>query len=562
MSPASFSTNRQGGRARRSIMLADAVLRINASLALSHSSTSALGRVIDIAREFMGAHEAFVRVSTGDDWLRAVSSSEEPAESCEYLEAAYADIHALVCRTANPVRLSESDLARFPAFQGAAARARGRRFPPRALLAVPLTAGDESNLGLMQFVNKSAREFTLYDEAVALRLGDAVASAMQNHRLYAELQESVRCKDRFLVTLGHELRNPLAIISTATELLRRLGPPDARVNELRDMISGQVRQMNRLIEDLLDVTRIGQGKIALRKEQCDLVSLVCRTVDDNRPLLAESGLELRMDVPDQPLWVSVDHARIAQVVGNLLCNAIKFTEKGGTVTVRLRKASAAETCELMIVDTGIGMDSKTLANIFEPFHQAQRSSQRSRGGLGLGLALVKGLVELHGGEVRAFSEGPGCGSEVRITLPLEKRSVNSLPDLHAHNKLLIQNNRSYRILIIEDNQLAAACIQMCLRESGHVVEVTHTGSAGIELARRFHPEVVLCDIGLPDLDGYAVARVLRREEALARPRLIAISGYGQEEDRRQAGESGFDVHLTKPFDMEDLQRILSNLAVP
>lgn len=365
------------------------------------------------------------------------------------------------------------------------------------------------------------------------------------------LKEADRRKDEFLAMLGHELRNPLGVINTSIELMRWEAPADPTLAEVREMMERQVEHMSRLLDDLLDISRINRGQIRLKREPCDLTQTVRQTAEDFRPRLEGMGLELVVDVPDRPLWITGDHTRLVQIVENLLQNAHKFTEIGGRVTVQLVQ-SLDSTAVLKIQDTGMGMEPDVMAHAFEPFSQSDRGLDRRGGGLGLGLALVKGLVELHGGAVAAYSEGKGQGSEFVITLPLAQAPVH---EDHVH-ETSPQGGWSYRILIIEDNPMGARSMRMLLTRLGHTVEVAHSGLEGIQVALRLRPEVVLCDIGLPGMDGYAVARALRQEAELHDIYMIAITGYGQREDQRRSIEAGFDAHLTKPVDLKNLQQLL------
>ena len=317
------------------------------------------------------------------------------------------------------------------------------------------------------------------------------------------LKEADRRKDDFLAVLAHELRNPLAPIRNAVQVMKLIGPADADVCLARDVIDRQVAHLARLVDDLLDVSRISRGKVLLRAERLDLVPLVRAAVGDHRPLLESTGLRLVVDLPDRPIWVQGDPTRLLQVTGNLLQNARKFTDPGGTVTVRLAAEPDGAAATLVVRDTGIGMDDAMLARLFEPFTQADRSLDRSRGGLGLGLALVKGLVELHGGSVRARSDGPGTGSELTVRLPT---AVPAQPPAERPGGP-IASGRSLRVLVIEDHRDAAESLRMLLRLYGHRVDIARTGLDGLEAARQLRPDVVLCDIGLPGgMDGYAVAR--------------------------------------------------------
>ena len=371
----------------------------------------------------------------------------------------------------------------------------------------------------------------------------------------AAVREANRHKDEFLAMLGHELRNPLGIITTALELMRYRDVTDT-AHELRDMIDGQVQHMRRLIDDLLDVTRITTGKIHLEKERCELSGIISKTLAAYHESLKVSGLSLEVRLPDEPFFFTGDRTRIEQVIGNLLHNATKFTESGGKVTVELRASSDRKSAILTLRDTGIGIDAATLPRIFETFTQADRAVDRSRGGLGLGLALVKGLVELHGGEVKAESEGIGKGATFTLRLPLDAPSISPVSQEHGD----LPRIRPFRMVIIEDNFIAARSTQMLLNELGHKSEIAHNGIQGIAIVEQFRPEVVLCDLGLPGIDGYEVARRLRHRSDLSEVHLISTSGYGQEEDKQRAIQAGFDAHLVKPIDFRELQRLLSELS--
>src|SRR5262245_5096716 len=387
-------------------------------------------------------------------------------------------------------------------------------------------------------------------------LARQAADLIERKQAEEALLDTDRRKDEFLAVLGHELRNPLGIISTVAELMHKRTAANTELEELRDIITRQVRQMARLLDELLDISRIARGQIRLKKEPCDLTEVVGKTVEDHRSLLEASGLHIKTELPDESLWVMGDRIRLAQIVGNALQNANKFTDRGGAVTIRLAKATEAQTAILTVRDTGIGMEPELLARAFEPFIQAEHSIDRSRGGLGLGLALVKGLVELQEGQVAIASNGPGHGVELTIQFPLIDAPAQAAMAVEpAYESACLR-----RVLIIEDSPIAARSTRMFLMANGHTVEVAHDGQTGIEMARRFRPEVVLCDIGLPGLDGYGVGRALRMEPGLNGVYLIAVTGYGQEEDQRRAREAGFDGHLTKPIDFAELEQMLATLA--
>ncbi len=369
-----------------------------------------------------------------------------------------------------------------------------------------------------------------------------------------QLVETDRRKDEFLAMLGHELRNPLAPIRNCLHLLRSPRLSGGQSERSLLTIERQVLHLTRLVDDLLDIARVSRGKILLRRERLNLVETVRATVEDHRQELEAAGLALDLELSGEPLWIDGDPTRISQVVGNVLSNAGKFTEPGGRIAVAVRREG--EAAAVAVRDTGIGMEPELLARAFEPFSQAEWGPDRGRGGLGLGLALVKALVELHGGSVVAASPGPGRGTEVVMRLPLaagrEERAM-------AENSAAAPD-QSRRCLVIEDNVDAAESLALLLQLSGHEAEVAFDGAAGVEKARSFRPEVVFCDIGLPGgLDGYAVARAFRADPELRSAFLVALTGYGQEEDRRRALEAGFDAHLTKPADIDELKRMLARV---
>jgi two-component system CheB/CheR fusion protein len=370
-------------------------------------------------------------------------------------------------------------------------------------------------------------------------------------RAQEALHAEARRKDDFLAMLGHELRNPLAPIRNSMYVLARPDATEAQSLKARTTIERQVTHLTRLVDDLLDISRISRGKILLRTQRLDLAALVRAAIDDHRLSTSTAGLELEFELPDHPLWVAADPTRLAQVVGNILHNAVKFTNRGGRIRVSIRVEAGQAV--VSVLDSGVGISQETLALLFQPFHQADAGIDRGRGGLGLGLALVKRLVEMHDGSVEVHSKGVNMGTRIDIRLPLEdQREGSTDPDAST------VPGRPRRCLVIEDNADAAESMGLLLEMSGHEVEIAHDGRQGLEAAKRFLPDVVLCDIGLPGgLDGYEVARRMREDPALGRTKLIALTGYGQEEDQRRAREAGFDVHLTKPADPVALGRLLS-----
>jgi two-component system CheB/CheR fusion protein len=364
------------------------------------------------------------------------------------------------------------------------------------------------------------------------------------------LRDADRRKDEFLAALSHELRNPLTPIKNSLSVLGRRDLDTRAVDRAQQIIDRQVSHLTRLVDDLLDVTRITRGKIILQREKLNLADLVRRTLDDHRASFDASGVRLEGRIEAGAFWVDGDPARLVQVLSNVLCNAEKFTPRGGTVTVRLRRESGRASLE--VHDTGMGIAPDVLRGLFEPFAQAPQTLDRARGGLGLGLAMAKGLVELHGGAIDIASDGPGTGTLVTMRLPLE----TSAP-LSAARTPAAQTDARRRVLVVEDHVDSAESLRFALALDGHDVQIAGDGASGLVLAERFRPEIVFCDIGLPDMDGFAVARAFRERPALARTHLVALSGYAQREDVRRALAAGFDQHVAKPPELEKLRQILA-----
>ncbi|MBS1149883.1 MAG: sensor hybrid histidine kinase [Myxococcaceae bacterium] len=387
------------------------------------------------------------------------------------------------------------------------------------------------------------------------RLIGAVQDITERKQAEEALREADRRKNEFLGVLSHELRNPLTPIRNSLSILERATPGGEQARRAHSVIDRQVSHLTRLVDDLLDVTRISSGKVRLQRTRLDLADALRSIVDDHRTLL--EGHDVTVTVPDDPVWIDADPARLAQVVGNLLNNAAKFTPVDGKVSVSLTQAG--DRAVLGVADTGLGLDPETLQKLFEPFAQADRSLDRSRGGLGLGLALVKCMVELHGGEVSAQSDGPGRGARFTVKLPLAAGGALAQPSLPPPDAV----SPKRKVLVIEDNRDAADSLAEALELSGHQVAVAYDGRAGLAGAVGFRPQIVICDIGLPDgMDGYAVARALRRDSATAAAYLVALTGYAQPDDQRRALNAGFDAHLAKPVELAALERLLEYASAP
>jgi PAS domain S-box-containing protein len=373
----------------------------------------------------------------------------------------------------------------------------------------------------------------------------------------AALREADQRKNEFLAGLSHELRNPLSPIANSLYILDHAAPGSDQARHAQAVIGRQVGQLSRLVDDLLDVTRVSHNKLSLQWQRLELNELVRRTVDDHRLQFDQNEVRLELFPAPEPVFVDGDRHRLAQIVGNLLQNAVKFTGLGGTTRVSVSTDTPAKRAVVRVADTGVGMAKEMLARLFQPFAQADSTLARNQGGLGLGLALVKGLVEMHGGDIEAHSAGPGQGAEFVVSLPL---TLGEAPaDRRAHSGAPAPGGRR-RVLIIDDNVDAADMLREALELSRHEVEVAYNGPTGIAKAREYRPEVVLCDIGLPGMDGYQVARTFKADEGLCSVFLVALTGYALTEDLAQAQEAGFDRHLAKPPSLEQIEELLGAYA--
>jgi len=368
-----------------------------------------------------------------------------------------------------------------------------------------------------------------------------------------ELAESNQRKDEFLAMLAHELRNPLAPILNALHLLRREKRVSPSQEEATNMIDRQVRQIIRLVDDLLDISRISRGKIHLRKERVELSKIVNQAVETAKPLIDARKHEITVSLPPEAIWLEADPARLEQVVGNLLNNAAKYTEPNGKIWVTTVREGPAVI--LRVKDTGIGILPEMLPRVFDLFVQADRSLDRAEGGLGIGLTLVKSLVQLHHGTIEAHSPGVGQGSEFVIRLHAVQEVAAMSPDAVVPETTPA---RPLRLLVVDDNADTVESLAMLLRLTGHEVQTANTGPAGLQAALAESLDVAMLDIGLPGIDGYEMARRIRLQSDV--PILIAMTGYGQPEDRERTKEAGFDYHLVKPVDPEKLQNLLSKIS--
>jgi signal transduction histidine kinase len=371
----------------------------------------------------------------------------------------------------------------------------------------------------------------------------------------AALRDADRRKDEFLAMLSHELRNPLAPILTAVELMQLRG--DVATPYEREVILRQAQHLTRLVDDLLDVSRVARGKVKLKKNLLELASVVAKAVESAAPLLERQRHELRLSVPVQGLTVEADEVRLTQVIANLLTNAARYTAPHGHIDVTA--AREGEDVVLRVHDDGMGIDANLLPHVFEMFVQGVQSADRSQGGLGLGLSLAHTLTELHGGTIVAYSAGPGRGSEFTVRLPASKQAAPT-PSTPPPSSQQHARENTRRILVVDDNRDAAEMIAALLENFGHDVRIAEDASHALSLADAFLPELAILDIGLPVMDGYALGRELRGRMGSATPSLIALSGYGQDEDQRRSEQAGFVAHLVKPVDAERLLGLVEKLA--
>jgi PAS domain S-box-containing protein len=408
----------------------------------------------------------------------------------------------------------------------------------------PIRDSNNNSLGVI---------FIFIDISERKQAEEALKESEERYRILAEeLCKADQNKNEFLAVLSHELRNPLASIQNSLSILDRAAPGAEQAKRAKAIIDRQFGQLARLVDDLLDITRITQNKIQLRRQRLELNELVRQTVDDHRSVFEMNGICLEAQFTASPIFVNADGDRLAQVVGNLLQNAAKFTGRGGSTRVSIESDASRQQAVIRVIDNGVGMAPELISHLFQPFMQADTTLERSHGGLGLGLTLSKGIVEMHGGDVNAYSAGPGKGSEFVVRLPLEdiltEEPQTISPDIPQCRR---------RVLIIDDNVDLAESLRELLEFENHQVEVAYSGPEGLTKAREFRPEVILCDIGLPGMDGYEVARAFRTAEAPERVFLVALTGYALPADLQRAIEAGFDRYLVKPVDLNAIKQMLA-----
>jgi PAS domain S-box-containing protein len=428
----------------------------------------------------------------------------------------------------------------------------------RAYACNPLLAGDRL-LGTLSFASKTKDKFDDAEVSFMETISHYVTVAHERLRLLNELKEADRRKDEFLATLAHELRNPLAPVRNAVQVLRLKGPDEPELRWGRDVIDRQVQHLTRLIDDLMDISRITRNKLDLRMQKVELSEVIKGAVEAVRPAMEQHGHQFKVSLPSQPIHVNGDLVRLAQVFLNLLNNAAKYTEPNGRV--ELTTELLGNEVGVRVADTGIGIPPEKLPHLFQMFFQVDRSLERAQGGLGIGLSLVRRIVDLHGGRVEAHSAGIGKGSEfiVRLpALPQDDRGRDLAPQEHIAN-----GTSAIRCIVIaDDNRDSADSLGALLRLRGNTVYTAYDGLEAVSLIERAKPDVVLLDIAMPRLNGYDACRRIREADLKRQIRLIAMTGWGQEADRRRTLEAGFDFHLVKPVDLAALTEILDSPSIP
>ncbi|MGQ0764304.1 MAG: ATP-binding response regulator [Gemmatimonadota bacterium] len=404
------------------------------------------------------------------------------------------------------------------------------------------------------------------EQRVVERTSELQDALNRQSELAEQLRRADRRKDEFLALLAHELRNPLAPVRNAAQVIALRAPQDQQLMWCHEVIERQISQLTRLVDDLLDVSRITRGKVKLRLELVDLVEIAARAVETSRPVIDAHRQHLYLDLPAEQLMLHGDRTRLIQVIANLLNNAARYQQESGKVELRVRRDGPESV--VSVRDEGIGIAPEMLTQVFELFSQGERAPDRAEGGLGIGLSLVKELVELHGGRVTVRSDGPGQGSEFEVRLPAvpvqgssgtgEQLAVSSGPGNGREKWKTGEHNAApSRILVVDDSRDAAESMAMLLRLGGHEVSVAHNGVDALKAANDIRPSVIFLDIGLPGMDGYEVCR-RAREMGHARTRIIAVTGYGQDKDRQRAQSAGFDAHVVKPVPYTQLARLLAD----
>jgi len=523
-----------------------------------------LRRIAEIAVPHFADWSEVTVLEAGGKARRLVATHWDPerAKFAEELERRYPSLEdsaaRRVIRSAEPVFAPDvSEAMMREAARDAEHLEMIRSLQLRSYICVPMLSKDRVHGAIAFATAESGRTYSDFDLEAAQEVARRAAIAIENAELVQALKDADRRKDEFLAVLAHELRNPLAPVRNAIEILRSSPQSSPQLQWTHDVIDRQVRQLSRLVDDLLDVSRITSGKIELRKQRVELGAAIRIALESSRPFIERGGHELTVHTPAEPIFLDADLARLAQILSNLLNNAAKYTRAGGHIWLTAEESNGEAV--IRVRDNGIGVDPAMLDRIFDMFAQAPSADAHSPGGLGIGLTLVRRLVELHGGRVEAHSDGIGRGSEFAVCLPLARvEPARGAAASHAGAEMPRQ---SRRILVVDDNRDAADSLCMLLKSRGHDVRVAYDGLEAVGAAVTFKPDVVLLDIGLPKLSGHDAARRIREARG-ADILIIAVTGWGQEEDRRRAREAGFDHHLTKPVEPADIARLIDAERAP
>jgi len=413
--------------------------------------------------------------------------------------------------------------------------------------------------GAVDFIQKPIEPDVLRSKAEVFyelyRQRQQIAAQRDELQQQAEaLKDADRRKDEFLATLAHELRNPLAPLRNGLDILQR-NPSGGNAAEIRNMMDRQLIHLVRLIDDLLDVSRVSQGKIELRKNTVRVDDIIRTAVESSRPLIDGAGHNLTIEMPNSGLWVDGDQVRLSQAISNLLNNAAKYTPQNGLIDLHVTRDG--QEVAIRVTDNGVGIPSDMQSKVFQLFTQIDDHLQRSQGGLGIGLALVRQLVEMHGGSVDAYSSGPGKGSRFTIRIPMT--AAPEQPEVATQQNHEMASFRSLKVLVVDDNPIIADTLGMMLEDIGHEFEAVHDGCEALDAARHYRPDVILLDIGLPGMNGYEVCKAFRGEPEFKHTPIIAQTGWGQDRDKELATEAGFNFHLTKPVPLEQLQKVFAGL---
>jgi signal transduction histidine kinase/ActR/RegA family two-component response regulator len=556
-----------GGRAERRLLV---LQQLTAALASARTYATVASVIIDEAMPALNAEVGVVALASDDGrtlrnvGLKGVSAATAEAWQSYPVDAPVPVAEAALRGVPMIVRTLEERNARYPGLAAVHGLEHGG-----PVTAFPLFF-DGRLLGVLGFCWNGPVALDAEDLSFLTTLANQCGLAIERARLYEvaereiaerkgseeKLREANARKDDFLAMLAHELRNPLAPIRSAADVLATMNG-DERLARLADVLARQVDQMKRIVDDLLDVSRIAGDAATLELEIVDLVALVRTTTSDHAPSFAAAGIELVVRTAEEPIWARADTTRLSQALANLLNNAMKFTPRGKVVSVSVlveRDGSdTAGRAVLEVRDEGSGIDAELLPRLFDPFVQADRTLARSSGGLGLGLTVVQGLVRLHGGEVSAASEGRGKGATLRVTLPVSPVA----PELERVDAPRTKTRRKH-VLIVEDNEDAAEMLGMMVERLGHEIRIAHSAADAIAILEEWPAHVVLSDLGLPDMDGFELARALRARHAAGAkgPFLVALSGYGSATDKVRATVAGFDLHVTKPINAATLARVL------